>query len=1214
MDGASNLTASMNPDSDQGDIHDDDINQTVVSVPHVCSLKFTVTDGVVLPTKRAQADHEEQTVLQTIDFENFTGQCELEAHKSAISVRSSSSNPVGYDHGADYAAGAGEILPAHVAGAASVESGSYHTSYAKIVSSSGRILHASANIKSTSQQIPNNEGSDANANVKAANKVHLQTEHEYGISLIKRERLNFYDASIHPLLKKKTTLFGIVPNPMMSSSSIIEKAQDDLASTSKASVDSSITNSVMSVTSNISLFSQGNVTKMRKMTAFQPMKAEKDLSVCCNVCGEAFSSIVSGKKRHNCRYCKDTVCTNHSTIDPNLPVPFKNVRLCNYCNTDVTAGRYRTLRRFYTSLVYLKPMSFSNTSFYPVKEYEQLRVALSALCQELDAMLVKIKKNSREKSVGAISVSPAHFVHALGRHLYASNPTLEGGLGTEKELEELSKSDQLVPDHWKTLQFRDLLYQPTRLLSTLLAICHIQRDYRYALACHDPKDSRQNVFPSLQYPVDVIGSLCSILEVDAPAINERDHAREEGEVLHKAIAISQEQAARSLFYITHPEVYALASNTEGAKVADVAEADRILQCTIKCLQKAEMTHLYPRFGIALIHSLLLHYGSQLTLDLNLVQTLTTLLAASEDLDARVHSIGAMLSLLQLPGNDKTVIVTGMILDAPDFNFYSIAELLSLGDDLICYTCVQFLCAFSKSELDVNIELSNENSCLKALVLLLSPDVNNKQTSDEQLLMVHRILQLFTNMAAILLRADECTGVMATRRQEGLQNFQSEKILTSAYKILESLSESNASITSEDDNSASFNTFHLKLFSQCGKLVSLLHSYFVTSSPLNSADVGKKVYWGEPNNANNAEVLGKAAADVTSGNIAANVSLPVHKLVGKKFFSYKQLDYMLVQISEKAATSGESVEKVLSETDESGKIPLQILANNKEFITENIECLCEIIQRLVAEYPRSIMRQDDRALSPFFVAINDWAVFAQRGYEDNIHAQKRKFKLSRFRIRNLGTRSTGAGVTLSGNRLISPRLEMPEYVYASLLCLSHIVDYLGYEGQYQQSSILSEFDVVKFVAQTPDFLKLLFFIEDATMRDKVLNLSIVQRALIYDDYLSTDGGQWIRDLPAEKYQVFVEKWLYAFDVAKSRYRLSLKDYPPLLAKEDRKREAIVDVMKSIIQKAVADGLKANKKASKQKKKNESFDNGTSSSNGLINIDRYRFLNYYLDFVL
>ena len=89
------------------------------------------------------------------------------------------------------------------------------------------------------------------------------------------------------------------------------------------------------------------------------------------------------ESRHTCRYCKDSVSTIYSVIDQTLPVPFKGVRLCQFCHTDVSNGRYRTLRRFYTSLVYLKPLCNALIQ----TEYEKIKLTLTALNTELDTMV-----------------------------------------------------------------------------------------------------------------------------------------------------------------------------------------------------------------------------------------------------------------------------------------------------------------------------------------------------------------------------------------------------------------------------------------------------------------------------------------------------------------------------------------------------------------------------------------------------------------------------------------------------------------------------------------------------------------------------------------------------------------------------------------------------------------------------------------------------------
>jgi len=66
--------------------------------------------------------------------------------------------------------------------------------------------------------------------------------------------------------------------------------------------------------------------------------------------------------------------------------------------------------------------------------------------------------------------------------------------------------------------------------------------------------------------------------------------------------------------------------------------------------------------------------------------------------------------------------------------------------------------------------------------------------------------------------------------------------------LESVRESSGT---ERDNTSnnSINAPQMRLYAQAGKLVSLLHTYFMSQSNMMGADTGKKVYWEDPNQDN-----------------------------------------------------------------------------------------------------------------------------------------------------------------------------------------------------------------------------------------------------------------------------------------------------------------------------------------------------------------------------
>ena len=271
-----------------------------------------------------------------------------------------------------------------------------------------------------------------------------------------------------------------------------------------------------------------------------------------------------------------------------------------------------------------------------------------------------------------------------------------------------------------------------------------------------------------------------------------------------------------------------------------------------------------------------------------------------------------------------------------------------------------------------------------------------------------------------------------------------------------------------------------------------------------------------------------------------------------------------------------------------KFPIQLLAENNEFLISQNEDLERIVIRLFKEYPKGLATEDTfrGKRTPFFAAIHDWSVSAQRFYDDNIAHQERNIKLVRFRNKNKVSNDESS-VSTDGKKVVLPSIRMSAIVEYSLRCLSYIVDYMKYEDM-PGNKCLPDFDVPKRLAKVPNFIKLLFFINDDHMRDRILGMSVVQRSLMYGDYMTETP--WILELPPERLEVFVEKWLYYFDVARSKYRHALKDCEEALEIEEGKRATVVKQLHDLIR---------NTATSKHAPR-------------YFDIKRYKFLLYYLEF--
>jgi len=846
-------------------------------------------------------------------------------------------------------------------------------------------------------------------------------------------------------------------------------------------------------------------------------------------------------------------------------------------------GRYRTLRRFYTSLIYLKPLCDHLLEM----DYDKIRVALTALSRELDMYLIK--------QGGNISIPPDLLVQAMGRHVYFdSNP--------------------LVPVDGNSMKFRDFLYMGVRILASMLAIGHTIGDYRYACEAHKGFANDVTGF------VNIPNRLLDILSINETTLKEKllpddvpvedsnysseEELQEELTVCTKAVAIAQEQACRVLFYMTHPKVV----NDPAFNIKESEMNKKLLITTLLAFHNDDVavvpaTHMMKRFAAACLSNFVLMSrddGSMFLRDprelRKCMNLLCYLLATSEDIDARVHAVGAMHELMR--SSHESIDLSAMILDSVDLNYFSLAELLTLGDALIIETTLAFLSLFvgnaSENE-DISvapsIDLSNENSLLKALVALMDSDT----TSPEIKLMV---MTLFANVISGLVRG-KADGTLPNI-EEGFKNMETERIIDSAFRMIQppntlSATDSISANLRQAAGYVVYKTYSNGSMTTASSSGSIVKNSGASATGSNSNSLApsqsQSVRWG--NIVTHQEDVGDSLTrtsitdlpnieNVSNSKSNENTSpnkldLRLHKILSKKFFTLKQVDYILSSNIEVARTV-DLEHKSTDSNSGTGMIPLQVLAANKDYLTSGNDELKDVVTHLVHKYAKGLIHQDERALFPFFAAINDWAIFAQRGYESSIFQQNRAHKLNRLRGKDVGEAQTNA-----------PRIEMPPFVVSSLQCLSYIVEHMGYPGM-RNGALLKQVDLVQLVAQVNDLMKLLFFIDDHYVRDRVLNMSIVQRALMYDDYIFADN--WILEMPQDKYQIFVEKWLYSFDVAKARFRKTLEGHSEILAVEEAKRKNVVQALLSKIESA--------KKAIKKKKKREAF------------MKRYLFLIYYLDF--
>ena len=223
--------------------------------------------------------------------------------------------------------------------------------------------------------------------------------------------------------------------------------------------------------------------------------------------------------------------------------------------------------------------------------------------------------------------------------------------------------------------------------------------------------------------VNIAASIDAILNLNSSVFQQAQEvgaviSTENMEVTAKAISIAQEQAVRVLFYMSHPSV--MTSDTKS-----LIDVNGMLKTLISLHQSGKAhTHMYQRFAAASIHNLVLMNSQKSDLEdgtlRDLAGVLSSILATSEDMDARVHAVGAMDAILSY----NVMTSRQAIMESEDFSFYSFCELLTLGDDVVVETCVSMMAKLVQSQGDFgesyrpSIELSNENSCIKVSILLL----------------------------------------------------------------------------------------------------------------------------------------------------------------------------------------------------------------------------------------------------------------------------------------------------------------------------------------------------------------------------------------------------------------------------------------------------------------------------------------------------------------
>lgn len=131
------------------------------------------------------------------------------------------------------------------------------------------------------------------------------------------------------------------------------------------------------------------------------------------------------KRRHHCRLCGDIFCDACSSHRVELPLPGpefeKPVRICDFCNEDVSQGNFFSLRRYLTPLTLYDPDTpdddnDENGAATP----SNVNAALAALTSDLN-QLMQNSEGFEEK----VTIPPEILVPAIIKHLSQKSNTAD---------------------------------------------------------------------------------------------------------------------------------------------------------------------------------------------------------------------------------------------------------------------------------------------------------------------------------------------------------------------------------------------------------------------------------------------------------------------------------------------------------------------------------------------------------------------------------------------------------------------------------------------------------------------------------------------------------------------------------------------------------------------------------------------------------------------
>jgi len=267
----------------------------------------------------------------------------------------------------------------------------------------------------------------------------------------------------------------------------------------------SITNSSSSHNDDMSTkyYTQNTSSSIQQLD-FNVVKVPDRLRPACPSCDTIFSL---SKRRHHCRVCEDVFCDACSSRRVMLPFDgeqySKPVRVCDTCNIDVEAGNFYSMRR------YLTPLQLFDGDEDDYDDYDY-------------------GGGGGGGSNANGGVTTTHVQAALS----ALSQDLEAVLLDSTSFSEkvTIPADILVPAISRYLQSDETSDRAIRALSTLLALGSVVSDHTFVTAVYTQPEAK-SVFDDIFKLLEWSGSSTKTLAV-------------------------QEQAARTLFYLTDAKVIA----------------------------------------------------------------------------------------------------------------------------------------------------------------------------------------------------------------------------------------------------------------------------------------------------------------------------------------------------------------------------------------------------------------------------------------------------------------------------------------------------------------------------------------------------------------------------------------------------------------------------------------------------------------------------------